>query len=144
MSDFRTILANLRRPRLLMRAARFGLEDYSRDRDLRRLVRCQHTPDHTVPTLLDEEERLEQTRLRGDASYSVARHVSTCWWPFWPRHGSCRVPPWPESKRKGRSPAPFHTPVLTPQTKASGISSLRLATYAFSASWIPSSRLGCW
>lgn len=75
MSDFRTILANLRRPRLLMRAARFGLEDYSRDRDLRRLVRCQHTPDHTVPTLLDEEERLEQTRLRGDASYSVARHV---------------------------------------------------------------------
>jgi hypothetical protein len=75
MSDFRTILANLRRPRLLMRAARFGLEDYSRDRDLRRLVRCQHTPDQTVPTLLDEEERLEQTRLRGDASYSVARHV---------------------------------------------------------------------
>ncbi|MDP3263204.1 MAG: DUF6477 family protein [Tabrizicola sp.] len=75
MSDFRTILANLRRPRLLMRAARFGLGDYSRERDLRRLVKCDHSPEQTVPTLLVEEERLEQTRLRGDLGYSVARHI---------------------------------------------------------------------
>jgi hypothetical protein len=75
MTDFRTMLANLRRPRLLMRAARFGLGDYCRDRDLRRLVQCAHSPEQTVPTLLVEEQRLEQTRLRGDAGYSVARHI---------------------------------------------------------------------
>lgn len=75
MSDFRTILANLRRPRLLMRAARCGLGDYSRERDLRRLVKCDHSPELTVPNLLVEEERLEQTRLRGDIGYSVARHI---------------------------------------------------------------------
>ncbi len=38
MTDFHTVLANLRRPRLLIRAARFGLQDYRRDRDLRRLL----------------------------------------------------------------------------------------------------------
>ena len=38
MTDFRIILANLRRPRLLMRAARIGLQDYRRDRDLRRIL----------------------------------------------------------------------------------------------------------
>ena len=75
MTDVKTLLANLRRPRLLMHAARFGLGDYSRERDLRRLVKCAHSPEQTVPCLLGQEERLEETRLRGDAGYSVARHI---------------------------------------------------------------------
>ena len=75
MSDFRVMLANLRRPRLLMRAARFGLGDYRRERDLRRLVTTTATPEETVPQLLSVEERLEATRLAGDASYSPARHI---------------------------------------------------------------------
>lgn len=75
MSDFRKILANLRRPRLLMCAARFGLEDYRRERDLRRLVRCGLSPEDTVPSLMSVEAELEQTRIAGDASYSVARHI---------------------------------------------------------------------
>jgi hypothetical protein len=75
MSDFRMMLTGLRRPRLLMNAARFGLEDYRRDRDLRRLVRCDHSPEKTVACLLEVEERLESYRLRGDAAYSVTRHV---------------------------------------------------------------------
>lgn len=75
MSEIRTILANLRRPRLLMHAVRFGLGEYRRDRDLRRLVSCDHSPEKTVPTLLDQEEELEATRLRGDAGYSVIRHI---------------------------------------------------------------------
>ena len=75
MTDVRSLFANLRRPRLLMHAARFGLGDYSRERDLRRLVKCEHSPEKTVPCLLDEEERLEETRLSGDAGYSVARHI---------------------------------------------------------------------
>ncbi len=75
ISDFRAGLANLRRPRLLMRAARFGLCDYRRERDLRRLVRCGLSPEDTVPSLMSVEADLEQTRLAGDASYSVARHI---------------------------------------------------------------------
>ncbi len=75
MSDIRTILANLRRPRLLMHAARFGLGDYRRDRDLRRLASLTGTPEQTVETLLSVEEGLEETRLAGDAGYSVARHI---------------------------------------------------------------------
>ena len=75
MSDFRMILANLRRPRLLMRAARFGLGDYRRERDLRRLVRCGMSPEDTVPSLMSVEAELEETRLSGDASYSVTRHI---------------------------------------------------------------------
>jgi hypothetical protein len=75
MSDFCKSLATLRRPRLLLRAARFGLGDYRRDRDLRRLVKCGHSPEETVPSLIVTEEQLEATRLSGDASYSVARHI---------------------------------------------------------------------
>ncbi|AZL57694.1 hypothetical protein EI545_01845 [Tabrizicola piscis] len=75
MSDFRMVLANLRRPRLLMRAARFGLGDYRRERDLRRLVRCGLSPEETVPTLMSVEAELEETRLAGDMSYSCARHI---------------------------------------------------------------------
>ena len=75
MTDIRTILANLRRPRLLIRAARFGLEDYRRDRDLRRLVKESVNPDKVLPELLAEEARLEQIRRTGDLNYPVARHV---------------------------------------------------------------------
>jgi Family of unknown function (DUF6477) len=75
MSDFRMMLANLRRPRLLMHAARFGLGDYRRERDLRRLVNISASPEVTVPRLLSVEEALEATRVAGDASYSAARHI---------------------------------------------------------------------
>ncbi len=75
MSDIRTMLSNLRRPRLLMHAARFGLGDYRRDRDLRRLVPAQTSPEEAVPKLMSVEEKLEATRLAGDASYSAARHI---------------------------------------------------------------------
>jgi len=75
MSDFRMVLANLRRPRLLMHAVRFGLADYRRERDLRRLVSCGASAAETVPRLLSLEAAMEATRQTGDATYSVARHV---------------------------------------------------------------------
>lgn len=75
MTDFRTKLAELRRPQLLIRAARFGLADYRRDRDLRRLLDAQPTPDRAVRRLLCEEEALEATRRTGAAGYSVSRHI---------------------------------------------------------------------
>ncbi|MDB6453117.1 DUF6477 family protein [Falsirhodobacter sp. 20TX0035] len=74
MTDFRTLLATLSRPRLLVRAARLGIEDYRRDRDLRRLT--DHArPESALPQLLEKEAVMEATRMAGDASYSVARHV---------------------------------------------------------------------
>jgi len=75
MTDCRTMLATLRRPRLLMRAARFGLAEYRRDRDLRRYVGGTASPEDTVTSLMSVEARLEATRIAGDATYSVARHI---------------------------------------------------------------------
>ncbi|MGV8986397.1 MAG: DUF6477 family protein [Cypionkella sp.] len=76
MTDFRALLSDLRRPQLLIRAARLGLCDYRRDRDLKRLLSGQQpSPDRSVPRLLNEEEMMEETRKRGDAGYSIARHI---------------------------------------------------------------------
>lgn len=77
MTDFRTLLADLRRPRLLIRAARFGVADYKRDRDLRRLINAstRATPEVAIPHLITAEEQMEQTRRAGDATYSVSRHI---------------------------------------------------------------------
>ena len=72
-----TVLSRLRRPKLLIRAARFGLAEYNRDRDLRRLMRAQAVPAPTraLPQLIEEEARLEISRKSGAAAYSPARHV---------------------------------------------------------------------
>jgi len=75
MTDFRTLLANLRRPRLLIRAARCGLGDYRRERDLRRLIDGVAPPERSLTRLICEEERIEAIRRSGDASYSVAHHI---------------------------------------------------------------------
>lgn len=75
MTDFRTLLADLRRPRMLIRAARCGLGDYRRDRDLRRLIDGIAPPERAMSRLICEEERIEAIRRSGDASYSVARHI---------------------------------------------------------------------
>ncbi len=67
----------LRRPRLLIRAARLGLEDYRRDRDLQRILQTNRAPAtrHAVDALFREEERLEEFRNLYNASYDVGRHV---------------------------------------------------------------------
>lgn len=72
-----TVLKRLRRPKLLIRAARFGLADYDRERDLRRLMRAAiaPAPRQAVSRLIEEEARLEDIRRSGAAAYSPARHV---------------------------------------------------------------------
>ncbi|MBL3568750.1 hypothetical protein DSD19_04210 [Rhodovulum sp. BSW8] len=70
-------LATLRRPRLLVRAARFGLGDYRRERDLARLMQGR-LPDNAqtvLAWLIDQEQRMEAIRQSGDAGYSTARHI---------------------------------------------------------------------
>ena len=77
MTDFVKLLSNVRRPRLLIRAARFGVQDYDRARDLKRVMKSSTAPSpaRALNCLMTEEARLEEIRLTGDATYSVARHV---------------------------------------------------------------------
>jgi len=78
MTDFTTTLGDIRRPRILIRAARAGVLDYRRDRDLKRLLRdgASSAPHQTIRPLLAEESRLEETRTNGGATYNVQRHVA--------------------------------------------------------------------
>ncbi|MFN6952398.1 MAG: DUF6477 family protein [Albidovulum sp.] len=77
MSDLMSHLHNLRRPRILVRAARAGLAEYNRARDLCRLMRTASAPapETALGVLVEEEARIEATRRAGDASYSFVRHI---------------------------------------------------------------------
>ncbi|MEM8633094.1 MAG: DUF6477 family protein [Pseudomonadota bacterium] len=77
MSDFQELLGPLKRPGLLVRAARHGLNDYDRDRHLRRILRADRTPTPVAATrqLIDLEQSHEDRRRSADASYSVQRHI---------------------------------------------------------------------
>jgi Family of unknown function (DUF6477) len=78
MTDLATVLAALRRPKILIRAARAGVVDYRRERDLKRLLRQSRgaAPTQAIGTLLAEENRLEAHRAAGEATYSIQRHVA--------------------------------------------------------------------
>ncbi len=77
MSDLLSTVGALRRPRLLIRAARAGLAEYNRSRDLKRVMRVSDAPDpeRALNALISEEARIEATRQAGDASYSFGRHI---------------------------------------------------------------------
>lgn len=77
MKDIARAFSALRRPKLLIRAARLGLQDYARDRDLRRITRAARlpAPEIALARLMDEEAQLENIRQAGDATYSACRHV---------------------------------------------------------------------
>jgi hypothetical protein len=77
VSDFADLLRAVRRPKILIRAARAGVSDYRRDRDLKRLVpNAKPASRQTIDSLLAEENRLETTRTSGGATYSIQRHVA--------------------------------------------------------------------
>ena len=69
MPDYRAQLTQMHRPRLLIQAARLGLKDYRRDRDLRRLGGT------ALPYLFDQERRAEAARQAGFADYSISHHI---------------------------------------------------------------------
>lgn len=75
MRETFAILETIRRPRLLMQAARHGLAAYRRKHDLQRLIGGETTPMQAVEKLIDAEGRIEQTRLSGEADYSASRHI---------------------------------------------------------------------
>ena len=77
MSIFERTLAQLRRPRLLVQAARHGLESYDRDAVLSRILKGVAPGPGTgsFDELTRAERALDDARRRGDAGYSAAGHV---------------------------------------------------------------------
>lgn len=77
MQDVLTMLQQLRRPALLMRAARFGANEYRRDAQLPRLLGYGVLPRHgeALMKLMQLEDEQNQKRLEDDKSYNLVRHV---------------------------------------------------------------------
>lgn len=77
MTLFDSPLATLRRPRLLMSAARFGLGTYEREAVLPRLLGGEMpVPGRgCIDLLAGREAALEHDRVAGRATYSIADHV---------------------------------------------------------------------
>ena len=77
MTDIHSQMTALRRPRLLVRAAKFGLSDYVRDRDLKRMFapEAPPRPGLAVAPLIAREAEIEAVRQSGGAAYSAVRHV---------------------------------------------------------------------
>lgn len=77
MSDILTWINSLKRPGLLVRAAKLGLADYDREKVLKK-VSASGTPEgspRALEAMIPVEEALNQARRDGDASYVPSRHV---------------------------------------------------------------------
>lgn len=70
-------LDGLARPRLLIGAARFGLAEWRRERDLRRLLRRPDlpAPGGALAELIRLEAAQDEIRTQRAACYVIARHV---------------------------------------------------------------------
>lgn len=77
MTDLFSRISNLRRPPLLIRAARAGTGHFDRQRDLKRLIRvaAAPAPSRSIALLLDEEAELEDNRKTKNQSYNLLRHI---------------------------------------------------------------------
>lgn len=77
MQDILSMLHALHRPRLMMRAARIGAEDYRRSAHLPRLLGYGTLPGpgQAVMKLMTVEADLEHQRKTADTSYSLMRHL---------------------------------------------------------------------
>jgi hypothetical protein len=77
MEDVLTMLSRLKRPTLLIRTARHGLQDYNRIVHLRRLLKTEALPGpgQAIVRLMELEAIVDQLRVAKRAEYSVARHI---------------------------------------------------------------------
>jgi hypothetical protein len=77
MQDLTGMINALRRPRLLVRAARFGVDEYVRNTHLKRILQrdALPRPGEAILKLLEIEADLEDQRKADMAEYSIARHV---------------------------------------------------------------------
>lgn len=77
MLDLFTRISTLKRPTLLARAARFGVDDYRRSVHLRRILQSETLPRHgpAILQLLDIEAQMNDRRTHDSAGYRPAHHV---------------------------------------------------------------------
>lgn len=77
MTDPIARLSSLTRPSLLVRAAKYGMAEFNRNRSLRRLMPGETTPapGKAFDMLWDRECEMDAARREGTASYSPARHI---------------------------------------------------------------------
>lgn len=77
MQDILSQAMGLKRPNILVRAARFGLTDYNRERHLQRCLPGDQTltPGRALVALLDAEKQLNSDRCKKAGTYVIARHV---------------------------------------------------------------------
>lgn len=77
MQDVLSMLQALRRPPLLMRAARIGADDYRRAAHLPRLLGYGVLPRHgsALLKLMEIESAINAQRMSGDTSYNLVKHV---------------------------------------------------------------------
>ena len=77
MQDVMTMLTQLRRPRLLTKAARIGADDYRRSVHLPRLLGHRVLPRHgaALMRLMEIEDVLNDQRLNEDSAYNLLKHI---------------------------------------------------------------------
>ena len=77
MKDILSMLDGMRRPQLLIRAARIGAQSYDRKQQLGRLLGYGPLPRTAAALvqLMDLESELDSRRTECRADYSVSRHV---------------------------------------------------------------------
>ncbi len=77
MQDILSQAMGLKRPQILVRAARFGLDDYRREPHLRRCLKIDEapTPGKALVLLLDIEKQINSVRETNNGDYRAARHI---------------------------------------------------------------------
>lgn len=77
MQDVTSLLKQLKRPRLIVRAARIGARDYVRKPHLQRLLGYGDLPRPALAVLklMELERALEDGRQSNEAAYSYGQHV---------------------------------------------------------------------
>jgi len=77
MLDIFGMVAALNRPSLLVRTARFGVDEYKRSIHLPRILRSPSLPKcaEALVKLLELERRMNDHRLAARAEYSISKHV---------------------------------------------------------------------
>ncbi|SPH21322.1 hypothetical protein ASD8599_02074 [Ascidiaceihabitans donghaensis] len=77
MQDILSMLNQLQRPRLLMKAARIGAEDYRRTVHLPRLLGYGQMPRHgaALIKLMEVEDTLNVQRKDDESAYNLLRHI---------------------------------------------------------------------
>lgn len=128
MTDADAILSKLRRPNLLIKAARFGAKRYKRKKHLKSASPNGLRMDQSalLKDLMEKENDLEWNRRAGTSDYNLKRHVLVL---------SALLA---EAKRARRN----EQPILLDQANASGSDAFFCATKSVSASSTLGSILG--